>query len=259
MRAYNSGFVQYEPSGLVLEIASGLQPTQEADVLLEADESFIEPLRQRGYTVVLGDALNLPFKDGAFDFVTCLHLAEHFEEEEVRRLFDEMQRVAPRGFLEVPSIFWELMANCDDVLVPGGTIDGPHKQLCFYHDGVLHMIRKSDGFNREHKLLRSLFFNAVNADATASNVEIMMIGVPWEGAIKVQFHKSLSEVPDFLIDEMVRYMEQYGKARQKKTPLKFAVDAYAKSAKDKIRSIQDYHKQGKDKKKGVDIKSLLSS
>ncbi len=256
MRAYNSGFVDYNPQGLVLEIASGLNPTFEADVLLEADRSFIEPLTKRGYAALYGDALNLPFKDKSFDYISCLHLAEHFEKHELVQFFSELQRVASRGYLEVPSIYWELMANCDAPLVGEGTIDGHHKQLCFLHDGVLHMIRKSDEKNPEHQLLRALFFNAINADATAENIEIMMIGFQWEGEIKVEFHESLAAVPEYLSRAMVYRLKKYGESKKSKTPLARMIHGYLKALKDKKRKREKSDKQRLKGRKQFNIEDL---
>ncbi|MBP6945403.1 class I SAM-dependent methyltransferase [Patescibacteria group bacterium] len=54
--------------------------------------------------IVLGDGLNLPFADGAFEVVYSLGLFEHFEPEEQVRLLQEQARVAnKRVLIEVPA------------------------------------------------------------------------------------------------------------------------------------------------------------
>ena len=45
---------------------------------------------------VRGDALRLPFADGAFDYVVCSLFTHHFRDEGVRRVIGEMARVARR-------------------------------------------------------------------------------------------------------------------------------------------------------------------
>lgn len=45
---------------------------------------------------VSGDALRLPFPDGAFDVVTCSQVLHHFVDDEAARVLREMNRVARR-------------------------------------------------------------------------------------------------------------------------------------------------------------------
>jgi ubiquinone/menaquinone biosynthesis C-methylase UbiE len=47
-------------------------------------------------TSVRGDALRLPFGDGAFDYVMCSLFTHHFRDEECVRVLQEMARVASR-------------------------------------------------------------------------------------------------------------------------------------------------------------------
>lgn len=48
-------------------------------------------------TAVRGDALNLPFNDGAFDFAICSLFTHHFTDDGVIEVLTEMHRVASRG------------------------------------------------------------------------------------------------------------------------------------------------------------------
>ncbi|MFA5129330.1 MAG: class I SAM-dependent methyltransferase [Patescibacteria group bacterium] len=55
-------------------------------------------------TLVLGDALALPFPEQSFDVIYSLGLFEHFEPEEQRQLLSEQARVAKKMILiEVPT------------------------------------------------------------------------------------------------------------------------------------------------------------
>jgi uncharacterized protein YbaR (Trm112 family) len=54
---------------------------------------------------VLGFVENLPFRDGAFDFVIASHVLEHSVQPE--KFLSELQRVARAGYIEVPDAFME--------------------------------------------------------------------------------------------------------------------------------------------------------
>jgi len=93
---------------LVLEVGSGGNPYARANVLLDAYEHTRErhwaPLVTDRPTV-LGFVENLPFRDGAFDFVIASHVLEHSRDP--ARFLDELARVARAGYIEVPDAFME--------------------------------------------------------------------------------------------------------------------------------------------------------
>lgn len=93
---------------LVLEVGSGGSPYARANVLLDAYEATRErhwaPLVADRPTV-LGFVENLPFRDGAFDFVIASHVLEHSPDPE--RFVSELQRVARAGYIETPDAFME--------------------------------------------------------------------------------------------------------------------------------------------------------
>ncbi len=95
-------------AALVLEVGSGGNPYPRANVLLDAYEETRErhwaPLVADRPTV-LGFVENLPFRDGAFDFVIASHVLEHSPHPE--RFLAELQRVARAGYIEVPDAFME--------------------------------------------------------------------------------------------------------------------------------------------------------
>lgn len=100
--------VPVDANALVLEVGSGGNPYPRANVLLDAYESTRErhwaPLASDRPTV-LGFVENLPFRDGAFDFVIAAHVLEHSTQPE--RFLSELQRVARAGYIEVPDAFLE--------------------------------------------------------------------------------------------------------------------------------------------------------
>jgi SAM-dependent methyltransferase len=95
-------------NALVLEVGSGGNPYVRANVLLDAYEDTRErhwaPLVSDRPTV-LGFVENLPFRDGAFDFVIASHVFEHSAHPE--KFLNELQRVARAGYIEVPDAFME--------------------------------------------------------------------------------------------------------------------------------------------------------
>ncbi|MDE0087232.1 MAG: methyltransferase domain-containing protein [Candidatus Poribacteria bacterium] len=88
----------------VLEIGSGHNPNIRSDVLCD---KFIDDDEQRGGMIVTdrpmveADGQFLPFADGAFDYVICLHVLEHVEDPHL--LLSEIMRVSSRGYIETPS------------------------------------------------------------------------------------------------------------------------------------------------------------
>jgi ubiquinone/menaquinone biosynthesis C-methylase UbiE len=64
---------------------------------LDASESMIAIARERmpGSRFVVGDALSLPFADGAFDRVLTGHFYDHLQPGERERFLAEARRVAP--------------------------------------------------------------------------------------------------------------------------------------------------------------------
>ena len=69
----------------------GLELNERAAVgLLEESREFAE------IESVRGDALRLPFADGAFDYVMCSLFTHHFRDDACVRVFEEMARVATR-------------------------------------------------------------------------------------------------------------------------------------------------------------------
>ena len=95
-------------NALVLEVGSGGSPYPRANVLLDA----YEVTRERHWAplvadrpTVLGFVENLPFRDGAFDFVIASHVLEHSSDPD--RFITELQRVARAGYIETPDAFME--------------------------------------------------------------------------------------------------------------------------------------------------------
>lgn len=50
-----------------------------------------------GLTIIRGDAMNIPFTDGSFDYVMTNMFLHHLDEADVVRVLSEMKRVSKRG------------------------------------------------------------------------------------------------------------------------------------------------------------------
>ena len=92
------------PADFVLEIGSGHNPKARSDVLCD---KFIDDDHHRGGGIVAdrsmieADGQHLPFADRSFDYVICSHVLEHVENPKL--MISELERVASRGYIEVPS------------------------------------------------------------------------------------------------------------------------------------------------------------
>lgn len=102
------------PGDRVLEIGPGGTPHPRSDVLLERNfDSASEAEEQRGYApalatdrqVVFYDGGRFPFVDQEFDYVICSHVLEHVADVEF--FVGELTRVAGRGYLEFPTIYYD--------------------------------------------------------------------------------------------------------------------------------------------------------
>ncbi|MFA6006076.1 MAG: class I SAM-dependent methyltransferase [Patescibacteria group bacterium] len=99
----------HENCRVIADIGCGDHPYEEATIFVD---KFPETNNQRGSDLVVpagkkfvhGDIENLPFGDKEIDFLHCRYVLEHVENP--ARACQEIIRVAKRGYLETPSIFW---------------------------------------------------------------------------------------------------------------------------------------------------------
>lgn len=96
------------PTDLVLDIGSGDKPHWRADVLVDRFPEADHAVQRAGAAAAAtpralfdADAGDLPFADGAFDYVICSHVLEHVLDPGAA--MDEMMRVAKAGYIEVPA------------------------------------------------------------------------------------------------------------------------------------------------------------
>jgi len=114
--------------------------------------------------VIVGDALNIPFKNNSLSIVTCFELIEHFEKEEGIRILREIHRVLlPRGILilSTPSYYSprEYLARKSGNL-------GEHKYIYKQRELVT--------------ILRSIGFEVLNVTSSGFMIPIVIFGLGWK-------------------------------------------------------------------------------
>lgn len=92
--------------GSVLEIGAGQAPHPRTDLVVDkyVGDSFERPgelAMSFSKPLVVGDGHRLPFKDQSFAYVIALHVLEHATDPS--QFAAEMARMAPAGFVQVPS------------------------------------------------------------------------------------------------------------------------------------------------------------
>jgi Methyltransferase domain len=99
------------PDGLVVEVGGGQRAHPRADVVI--DKYVVDDFeREAGLgldlsrPLVVADGERLPLRDGAAAFVIALHVLEHAPDPAA--FAAELSRVAPAGFVQVPSRLAEL-------------------------------------------------------------------------------------------------------------------------------------------------------
>ena len=104
--------VWIEDAWRVLDVGSGQSPHPRADVLLEKfPEDNLhragDAIDRRDPRLVVGDALAMPFPDGAFDYVIASHIAEHVDDPAA--FCREVARVGRQGYIETPGWLGDML------------------------------------------------------------------------------------------------------------------------------------------------------
>lgn len=180
----------------VLEVGPGSNPFPRSDVLLE--KRFIdekERILQRGNVlkelntqkeVFYYDGGRFPFVDKEFDYVVCSHVLEHVEASEVGLFLSELSRVAHRGYIEFPTIYYEFFLNFDC-----------HKTLLFWDQSKIVFLAKSQTSIKDFKPIQELFGYFISRGSTEFVDQyrtIMVQGFEWCGEIRSREAGNLYEL-----------------------------------------------------------------
>jgi len=185
--------VSIKPSDRVLEIGPGSLPHPRADIFLE--KRYDDPdraLGQRGYAaplqldkpVVYYDGENFPFVDAEFDYVICSHVLEHIED--IPAFISELQRIAPKGYIEFPTIYYDFIYNIPE-----------HVTFLFFKNNLIwYMAKVEIGLNRFLPVY-TFFHETLGAgyDSLILDLKIYFFqGFEWFGKIECQKADSLDDL-----------------------------------------------------------------
>jgi SAM-dependent methyltransferase len=142
----------------VLEVGPGGTPHPRSNVLLEHKFTADEAAAQRGNTppistqaeIVFYDGKRFPFADNAFDYVICSHVLEHVHD--VPAFIAELCRVAPCGYLEFPTIYYEYLYNFH-----------VHQVYLNYQEGEIRWMKKTHSGLSKFLPVQRFFYNTLCA------------------------------------------------------------------------------------------------
>lgn len=178
----------------VLEIGPGAQPHPRSDEFLEKIFDKEEALVQSGYATPAAlhkkvhyySGTRFPFEDNAFDYIICSHVIEHVPQNELPTFISEMKRVAKRGYIEFPTVFYE-MVNYEPV----------HIWLMNRRDNkMLFMDKQLFESNNVHQVIRSMFYGKDKylRGAFKRYKELFFIGFEWEQEINYEFVSTYNQL-----------------------------------------------------------------
>jgi hypothetical protein len=191
----------------VLEVGPGSSPFSRSDVLLDKKFNDKEVLEQRGLQpkieynkpIYYYDGSKFPFKDDEFDYVICSQVIEHIPKNEFANFIKEIERVAKRGYIEVPRLFYEYIFNFH-----------VHCWLINFKDGKLLLLdKKKIKFSHiQDVFYLMLRYGGKNKKITLINdfVDLFMIGYEWRNRINYEIVDNLDEL---ISSEDVAFYKEY--------------------------------------------------
>lgn len=167
----------------VLDVGSGGWPfrhaTHLADLFPEETTHRREALNRDGRPFEVVDIHFLPYADRSFDFVFCSHVLEHLDDP--GRAIRELNRVAPRGYVEVPTRLSDVMFNFTGM-------KEHHRWHGLNLSGALALVEWPDADRRElpsnifWRMSQSSYRNAFQ-DYLEAAWDYFFVGIKWEGRL----------------------------------------------------------------------------
>lgn len=196
-------------SDKVLEIGPGSLPHPRSDIFLELEGmSKEETLKQRGFAekinlnkpVVYYDGRKFPFVDNEFDYIICSHVIEHAPIESLDLFISEMQRVAKKGYIEFPMVFYEFI-NFQPVHV---------SFVNYRNDTILLMDKNRFKSNYIHQIYRQMFYASKDDkymyNSFSRYKEFYFGGFEWKDKIN---YKIVDEFEELVNEDDYEYFSNY--------------------------------------------------
>lgn len=163
--------------GLVLEVGPGQAPHPRADVVVDkyvADDFERQGALDLSKPLVVADGHRLPFADRTFAYTLALHVLEHATDP--AGFAAELSRVAPAGFVQVPTRIAEL------------TFGWPYHPWLIDRDGDTLVFRPRNG---QRAPVGEIFHQAYADSALlrnwwAANRELLHHSVEWRDELEVR-------------------------------------------------------------------------
>lgn len=191
-----------KPTNRVLEIGPGGTPYSRSDIFLEITikDKKIAKL-QRGNTeklitnkpVIYYEGKRFPFSDNEFDYVICSHVLEHIEDIEF--FISELFRIAPRGYIEYPTIYYEYLYN-----IP------VHLNFLKFKNNTLFYLKKTNTHFFEFWPVQKFFFESLNkgySKIIEDLKEFLFEGFEWLTPFSIKKTNSINDLifDKFFIDK----------------------------------------------------------
>lgn len=180
----------------VLDVGSGgwpfRQATHLADLFPEDTTHRHEALQRDDRPFDVVDIHALPYADRSFDFTFCSHVLEHLDDP--GRAIRELNRVAPRGYVEVPTRVSDVMFNFTGM-------KDHHRWHGLNLSGTLALIewpdseRRDLGANHFWKMAQSPYRNPFQ-DHLERAWDFFFVGIRWEERLPFVVISKTGEVLD---------------------------------------------------------------
>ena len=196
----------------VLEVGPGSLPYFRSDVFLEKVFSEEESVAQRGFAdsinikkkIVYYDGGRFPFLDKEFDYVICSHVIEHIPSDDLPLFISELQRVAGKGYIEFPTVFYEFI--CYPLV---------HLWFMNYRNDCIHFLNKEKfKSNFIHKIYRDMVYNDnfISEKLFSNYQELFFCGFEWNQKIDYKIVNNFND----LINESdyIKYKKYFGNKKK---------------------------------------------
>jgi len=211
----------------VLEIGPGSTPHPRSDAFLElkfaseqdarSQRADLDPL-QTSKPVFYYDGGAFPFADRQFDYVICSHVVEHVDD--VERFMSEVFRIAPRGYLEYPTIYYEYLYNFD-----------VHLNFVKRVGDTLRYLAKDDSALAQFRPVQEALFRSLqlgHSQLVDDLQDLMFEGFEWREPFPVRRAENIAQLA-FPLEKVPRLPTPYRLAQRSVARIRHWLQSMARS------------------------------